>query len=85
MKKRSSIKELFADSKDNTPAVRGLARIVGIGLAALLIGALVITYGPIQTIAMWSVVFVCIVIAFFWKGIVRRVGVHGIPTRGRKG
>ena len=33
MKKRSSIKGLFADSKDNTPAVRWLARALGIGLA----------------------------------------------------
>ena len=64
MKKRSSMKGLF-DSKDNTPVVRWLARGLGIGLAALLIGALVITYGPIQTIAIWTVVFVCIVIAWF--------------------
>jgi len=70
MKKRSSMKGPSADSEVITPAVRWLARIVGVGLAALLIGAFMYGQGPdIATIAFWTVVFVSIVIAFFWKGI----------------
>ena len=78
MKKIGNLKGQFAD-KDDTPINLWWPRIVGIGLAVLLLGAISfvpILLDAISTIPLLVGVVVVAAIAFFWKGIAGVIAVR---------